>query len=95
MEKIKTIKTFEFQVSCANGSPTTGIIAWKDTPTASTNMKQCASPEDIDKKINKFLEDVEYEGKKLVDIKDSTYTLKRHNNAGCDTIIRKITLVVG
>ena len=49
------IKTFEFQVSCAYGSPTTGIIAWEDSPNANTNMKKCASPEYIDKKINKFL----------------------------------------
>lgn len=88
------IKTFEFQVSCGNGSPTTGIIAWKDTPSANANMKRCASPKDIDKKINKFLEDAKSEGKKLIDIKDSTYTLQRHNNAGCDTIIRKITLII-
>ena len=88
------IKTFEFRVSCADGSPTTGIIAWKDSPFASANMKQCISPKDIDKKVNKFLEDTKNEGKKLIDIKDSTYVLARHNNAGCDTIIRKITLVI-
>lgn len=88
------IKTFEFQVSCAYGSQTTGVIAWEDSPNVSTNMKKCASPEDIDKKVNKFLEDAKNEGKKLIDIKDSTYVLERHNNAGCDTIIRKITLVI-
>ena len=48
------IKTFEFQVSCAYGSQTTGVIAWEDSPNANINMKKCASPEDIDKKVNKF-----------------------------------------
>lgn len=88
------IKTFEFQVSCANGSPTIGTIAWKEAPNASANMKLCASPKDIDEKVNKFLENAKNEGKKLIDIKDSTYVLRRHHNTGCDTIIRKITLII-
>lgn len=88
------IKTFEFKISCAFGSSEFGLMAWKDKPNATEEVKKCISAEKADKKINKWLSDMQNITLfKLIPIMDKSYTLVRHNNAGVDTIVRRVTIV--
>ena len=43
---------------------------------------------EIDGYINGFLE-----GKKVIDIKVDTYTIHRHNNSYCDSVVARYTII--
>lgn len=87
------IKTFEFKISCAFGSSEFGLMAWKDKPNATEEVKKCFSVEKADKKINKWLSEMQKITFRLISIMDNSYTLVRHNNAGVDTVVRRVTIV--
>lgn len=89
------VKTFEFKISCGYGSGELGLMAWKDKPNALEEVKKCVSADKADKKINKWLSDMHNNALtfKVINIMDQSYTLNHHNNAGINTVVRRVTII--
>lgn len=87
------IKTFEFRVSFMGGTEQTHILRPEDYASYHKCVERgdggkLFSEAEIDKTINDFMENRE-----VIDIKINSETVHRHNNAGCDSIVRIYTIL--
>lgn len=88
------IKTFEFRVSFAGGTEQSHIRGERDYADYYKGVnngdehRRLYTEREIDRTVNEFLESHD-----IIDIKVNSETVHRHNNAGCDSIIRVYTVL--
>lgn len=86
------VKTFQFKISNFYGNLISPFFFHTPSDFAeavNTKIKpEITTEADIDKAINKFTKDVD-----VVDIKVNHYTIHRHNNGYCDTVMAVYTIV--
>lgn len=88
------IKTFQFRISCASGNWRAMFLEANEKPDDAfkdyTGNYRIKTEADIDKEINDWVTKSKAE---VVDIKTTTYTVYRHNNAWADTVIAIYTVL--
>ena len=82
---------FQFQITNPYGTKDVPMGAWKEKH--DEHCEKLCSTDDVRRKVNAAVEDIEDNGNEIVDIRTDFVTVDVHNNGGCNTVFEYVTIL--